>query len=99
MKDKVKELLAHIKGVKPSYFIQYTVEDGEIVILEARKTFPVDGKEHPNMIWGDAMAELQPEREVIARYEKDGVNEEKAALWREYWEKETDKKQSESLNQ
>ena len=59
MKDKVKELLAHIKGVKPSYFIQYTVEDGEIVILEARKTFPVDGKEHPNMIWGDAMAELR----------------------------------------
>ena len=74
MKDKVKELLAHIKGVKPSYFIQYTVEDGEIVILEARKTFPVDGKEHPNMIWGDAMAELRPEREVIAKYEKDGVN-------------------------
>lgn len=96
MKDKVKELLAHIKGVKPSYFIQYTVEDGEIVILEARKTFPIDGKEHPNMIWGDAMAELRPEREVIAKYEKDGVNEEKADLWREYWE--TDKDQPGSLN-
>ena len=91
MKDKVKELLAHIKGVKPSYFIQYTVEDGEIVILEARKTFPVDGKEHPNMIWGDAMAELRPEREVIAKYEKDGVNEEKAALWRKYWETDKDR--------
>ena len=90
MKDKVKELLAHIKGVKPSYFIQYTVEDGEIVILEARKTFPVDGKEHPNMIWGDAMAELRPEREVIAKYEKDGVKEEKAALWRKYWETDKD---------
>ena len=90
MKDKVKELLAHIKGVKPSYFIQYTVEDGEIVILEARKTFPVDGKEHPNMIWGDAMAELRPEREVIAKYKKDGVNEEKAALWRKYWETDKD---------
>ena len=28
---------------------------------------------------------------LIAKYEKDGVNEEKAALWREYWEKEADK--------
>lgn len=91
MKDKVKELLAHIKGVKPHYFIQYTVEDGEIVILEAHKTFPIDGKNHPNLIWGDATAELRPDEEVIAKFEKDGVNEEKAGLFREYWEKETEK--------
>lgn len=50
------------------------------------------------MVCGDAMAELRPEREVIAKYEKDGVNEEKAALWRAYWEKETDKDQPGSLN-
>ena len=42
------------------------------------------------MIWGDAMAELRPEREVIAKYEKDGVDEEKAALWRKYWETDKD---------
>lgn len=98
MKDEVKKLMARVKGTKPHYFIKYTVEDGEIVILEAHKTFPADGKEYPNMVWGDAMAELRSEREVIAKYEKDGVNEEKAALWREYWEKETDKDQPGSLN-
>lgn len=96
MKDEVKKLMARVKGTKPHYFIQYTVEDGEIVILEAHKTFPVDGKEHPNMVWGDIMVELRTEMEVIAKYEKDGVNEEKAALWREYWE--TDKYQPGSLN-
>lgn len=79
MREGVKDLLARVKGVKPHYFIQYTVEDGEIVILDAKKTYPIDGKERPDMVWGDATAELRSNDEVIAKYERDGVDEEKAA--------------------
>lgn len=42
MKDKVKELLSLIKGNKPCYFIQYTVQDGEIIILDGHKSYPTD---------------------------------------------------------
>lgn len=87
MKDKVQEILSIAKGIKPSYFIQYTVMDGEIVITDANKHF--DGL--PNLIWGDAMAELRPDKEVIAKFEKDGVSAEKVALLREYWKEETEK--------
>lgn len=87
MKDKVKELLAHIKGVKPSYSIDYTVMDGEIIILKGKRYY--DGS--PNLILGDVTAELRENEEVIAKFEKDGVNEEKAALFREYWKQETEK--------
>jgi hypothetical protein len=86
MKDKVKEILSIAKGIKPSYFIDYTVMDGEIVIIKGRKFF--DGS--VNLIYGDIMAELRPNEEVIAKYEKDGIDEEKAALWREYWETDKD---------
>lgn len=87
MKDKVKEILAIAKGIKPSYFIQYTVMDGEIVITDANKYF--DGS--PNLIYGDVMAELRSDKEVIAKYEKDGIDEEKAAIFRAQWEIETEK--------
>lgn len=55
MKVKVKEILSIAKGVKPSYFIQYTVMDGEIVITDANKRY--DGS--PNLIYGDVMADDQ----------------------------------------
>ncbi len=87
MKDKVKEILSIAKGIKPSYFIQYTVMDGEIVITDANKHY--DGS--PNLIYGDVMAELRPDKEVIAKYEKDGIDEEKAVLFRAHWERETEK--------
>lgn len=87
MKDKVKEILSIAKGIKPSYFIDYTVMDGEIVIIKGRKFF--DGS--VNLIYGDVMAELRPDKEVIAKYEKDGIDEEKAVLFRAPWERETEK--------
>lgn len=87
MKDKVKEILSRAKGIKPSYFIDYTVMDGEIVIIKGRKFF--DGS--VNLIYGDIMAELRPNEEVIAKYEKDGIDEEKAITIRTHWERETGK--------
>ena len=87
MKDKVKEILSIAKGIKPSYSIDYTVMDGEIVIIKGRKYY--DGS--PNLIWGDVTAELREDDEVIAKFEKNGVDEEKAALFREYWKREIEK--------
>lgn len=83
MKEKVKELLSLIKGDKPCYFIQYTVQDGEIIILDGHKSYPTDGGKHPDLIWGDAMAELRPNEEVIAKFEKDGINWDRAQEVRE----------------
>ena len=83
MKEKVKELLSLIKGDKPCYFIQYTVQDGEIIILDGHKSYPTDGGKHPDLIWGDAMAELRPNEEVIAKFEKDGIDWDRAQEIRE----------------
>ena len=83
MKEKVKELLSLIKGDKPCYFIQYTVQDGEIIILDGHKSYPTDCGKHPDLIWGDAMAELRPHAEVIAKFEKDGINWDRAQEIRE----------------
>lgn len=83
MKEKVKELLSLIKGNKPCYFIQYTLQDGEIIILDGHKSYPTDGGKHPDLIWGDAMAELRPNEEVIAKFEKDGIDWERAQEIRE----------------
>ena len=88
MKEKVKELLSLIKGDKPCYFIQYTVQDGEIIILDGHKSYPTDGGRHPDLIWGDAMAELRPNEEVIAKFEKDGINWIQAQKFQEQWEKD-----------
>ena len=83
MKEKVKELLSLIKGDKPCYFIQYTVQDGEIIILDGHKSYPTDGGKHPDLIWGDAMAELRPDEDVIAKFEKDGIDWKRAQVIRE----------------
>lgn len=83
MKEKVKELLSLIKGDKPCYFIQYTVQDGEIIILDGHKSYPTDSGKHPDLIWGDAMAELRPNEEVIAKFEKDGIDWNRAQEIRE----------------
>lgn len=83
MKEKVKELLSLIKGDKPCYFIQYTVQDGEIIILDGHKSYPTDGGKHPDLIWGDTMAELRPNEEVISKFEKDGINWDRAQEIRE----------------
>lgn len=83
MKEKVKELLSLIKGNKPCYFIHYTVQDGEIIILDGHKSYPTDGGKHPDLIWGDAMAELRPNEEVIAKFEKDGIDWDRAQEIRE----------------
>ncbi len=83
MKEKMKELLSFIKGDKPCYFIQYTVQDSEIIILDGHKSYPTDGGKHPDLIWGDAMSELRPDNEVIAKFEKDGINWERAQEIRE----------------
>lgn len=37
------------------------------------------------------MAELRPDKEVIAKYEKDGIDEEKAVIFLAHWERETEK--------
>lgn len=83
MKEKVKELLSLIKGDKPCYFIQYTVQDGEIIILDGHKSYPTDGGKHPDLIWDDAMAELRPDEDVIAKFEKDGIDWKRAQVIRE----------------
>lgn len=90
MKDKVKELLSLIKGAKPCYFIQYTVQDGEIAILDGFKSYPTDKGKHPDLIWGDALSELRPNKEVIAKFEKDGISWSKAKEFRDRWERETE---------
>ena len=92
MKDKVKELLALIKGNKPCYFIQYTVQDGEIIILDGHKSHPTDNNgKHPDLIWGDAMSELRPDDEVIAKFEKEGISWDKAKEFRERLEQEAER--------
>ena len=86
MKEKVSELMSFIKGIKPYYFIQYTVQNGEIIILDGHKSYPTDNGKHPNVIWGDATAELRPDDEVIVKFERDGISWNKAKEFRERWE-------------
>lgn len=82
-KQKINTILGEVKANKPCYFIQYTVQDGEIIIIDGHKSYPTDGGKHPDLIWGDAMSELRPNEEVIAKFEKDGISWEKAAEIRE----------------
>lgn len=82
-KQKINTILSQVKANKPCYFIQYTVQDGEIIILDGHKSYPTDGGKHPDLIWGDAMAELRPNEEVIAKFEKDGINWDRAQEIRE----------------
>ena len=70
-KQKINTILSQVKANKPCYFIQYTVQDDEIIILDGFKSYPTDAGKHPDLIWGDAMAELRPNEEVIAKFEKD----------------------------
>lgn len=71
-KQKINAILGEVRANKPCYFIQYTVQDGEIIILDGHKSYPTDGGRHPDLIWGDAMAELRPNEEVIASLRKTG---------------------------
>lgn len=82
-KQKINAILGEVRANKPCYFIQYTVQDGEIIILDGHKSYPTDGGKHPDMVWGDALAELRPNEEVIAKFEKDGISWEKARELRE----------------
>ena len=82
-KRKINAILGEVRANKPCYFIQYTVQDGEIIILDGHKSYPTDGGRHPDLIWGDAMAELRPNEEVIAKFEKDGISWIKAREIRE----------------
>lgn len=82
-KLKIDAILSKVRANKPCYFIQYTVQDGEIIILDGHKSYPTDGGKHPDLIWGDAMAELRPNEEVIAKFEKDGINWDRAQEIRE----------------
>ena len=82
-KQKINAILGEVRANKPCYFIQYTVQDGEIIILDGHKSYPTDGGRHPDLIWGDAMAELRPNEEVIAKFEKDGIDWDKANEIRE----------------
>ena len=82
-KQKINAILGEVRANKPCYFIQYTVQDGEIIILDGHKSYPTDGGKHPDMVWGDALAELRPNEEVIAKFEKDGISWEKAQEIRE----------------
>ena len=82
-KRKINTILGEVRANKPCYFIQYTVQDGEIIILDGHKSYPTDGGKHPDLIWGDAMAELRPNEEVIAKFEKDGIDWDKANEIRE----------------
>ena len=82
-KQKINAILGEVRANKPCYFIQYTVQDGEIIILDGHKSYPTDGGRHPDLIWGDAMAELRPNEEVIAKFEKDGIGWDKANEIRE----------------
>ena len=77
-KQKINAILGEVRANKPCYFIQYTVQDGEIIILDGHKSYPTDDGNHPDLIWGDAMAELRPNEEVIAKFEKDGIDWDKA---------------------
>ena len=77
-KRKINAILGEVRANKPCYFIQYTVQDGEIIILDGHKSYPTDDGNHPDLIWGDAMAELRPNEEVIAKFEKDGIDWDKA---------------------
>ena len=77
-KRKINAILGEVRANKPCYFIQYTVQDGEIIILDGHKSYPTDEGRHPDLIWGDAMAELRPNEEVIAKFEKDGIDWDKA---------------------
>ena len=77
-KQKINAILGEVRANKPCYFIQYTVQDGEIIILDGHKSYPTDGGRHPDLIWGNAMAELRPNEEVIAKFEKDGIDWDKA---------------------
>ena len=82
-KQKINAILGEVRANKPCYFIQYTVQDGEIIILDGHKSYPTDDGNHPDLIWGDAMAELRPNEEVIAKFEKDGIDWDKANEIRE----------------
>ena len=82
-KQKIKAILGEVRANKPCYFIQYTVQDGEIIILDGFKSYPTDKSKHPDLIWGDVMSELRPNDEVIAKFEKDGISWEKARELRE----------------
>ena len=82
-KRKINAILGEVRANKPCYFIQYTLQDGEIIILDGHKSYPTDGGKHPDLIWGDAMAELRPNEEVIAKFEKDGIDWERAQEIRE----------------
>ena len=89
-KQKINAILGEVRANKPCYFIQYTVQDGEIIILDGHKSYPTDGGKHPDMVWGDALAELRPNEEVIAKFEKDGISWSKAKEFRDRWERETE---------
>ena len=82
-KRKINAILGEVRANKPCYFIQYTVQDGEIIILDGHKSYPTDGGKHPDMVWGDALAELRPNEEVIAKFETDGISWVKARDIRE----------------
>ena len=82
-KQKINAILGEVRANKPCYFIQYTVQDGEIIILDGHKSYPTNEGRHPDLIWGDAMAELRPNEEVIAKFEKDGIDWDKANEIRE----------------
>ena len=82
-KRKINAILGEVRANKPCYFIQYTVQDGEIIILDGHKSYPTDDGNHPDLIWGNAMAELRPNEEVIAKFEKDGIDWDKANEIRE----------------
>ena len=69
-----------------------TVQDGEIIILDGHKSYPTDNNgKHPDLIWGDAMSELRPDDEVIAKFEKYGISWDKAKEFRERWEQEAER--------
>ena len=82
-KRKINAILGEVRANKPCYFIQYTLQDGEIIILDGHKSYPTDGGKHPDLIWGDALSELRPNEEVIAKFEKDGIDWERAQEIRE----------------
>lgn len=88
--DNRTKLKAIARGVKPYYFIRYTVVEGEIIILQGNKNYPADGNNHPNIIWGDVLAELREDKEVIAAFEKNGVNHAKAKEIQEKWQMDSE---------
>lgn len=90
-KQKINTILGEMRANKPCYFIQYTVQDGEIIILNGSKSYPTDKSKHPDLILGDAMTELRPDEEVIAKFEKEGISWDEAKEFREHWEQETER--------